>query len=160
MPAACPSTRGHARRFTVSHGATGSTPGLCIRRSSCRGHFSGKTTARDLGARQPNGLNGPGLRRRSFTRKTAGLPGRLPDPVAQQARHARNQEIGFRGERAGGQCIVLWLRDTRVAAGMNTSVWDMNDHVQALARSRQAAEVTALPIPAAPLGALARRAHG
>jgi hypothetical protein len=64
--------------------------------------------------------------------------------VAQRARHARNEEIGFRGERAGGQCIGLRLRDTRVAAGMNTSVWDMNDHVQALARSRQAVEVAAV----------------
>jgi hypothetical protein len=64
--------------------------------------------------------------------------------MAQRARHARNQEIGFPGERAGGQCIALWLRGGRVAAGMNTSVWDMNDHVQALARSHQAVVVAAV----------------
>jgi hypothetical protein len=68
--------------------------------------------------------------------------------VAQPARHARNQEIDFRGEHAGGQCIALWLRGGRVAAGMNASVWDMNDHVQALARSRQASGWLRWPIPA------------
>ena len=41
-------------------------------------------------------------------------------------------------ERVGGQFIAFWLRGGRVAAGMNASVWDMNEHVQALARSRQA----------------------
>jgi hypothetical protein len=66
-----------------------------------------------------------------------------PDPAAQSARQTRNQEIGFPGERAGGQFVAFWLRGGRVAAGMNTSVWDMNDHVQALARSRQAVEVAA-----------------
>jgi hypothetical protein len=38
---------------------------------------------------------------------------------------------------------------------MNASVWDMNDHVQALARSRQAVEVAALADPGTLLGALA-----
>jgi hypothetical protein len=61
-----------------------------------------------------------------------------PDPAAKSARHTRNQEIGFPGERAGGQFIAFWLRGGRLAAGMNASVWDMNEHVQALARSRQA----------------------
>jgi hypothetical protein len=71
-----------------------------------------------------------------------------PDPAAQSARHARNQEIGFPGERAGGQFIAFWLRGGRVAAGMNASVWDMNEHVQALARSRQASGWLRWPIPA------------
>lgn len=50
---------------------------------------------------------------------------------------------------------MLWLRGGRVAAGMNASVWDMNEHVQALARSRQAAGVAALADPGILLGALA-----
>ncbi len=65
------------------------------------------------------------------------------------------EEAGFRGERAGGQLIAFWLRGGRVAAGMNVSVWDMNEHVQALARPRQAVEVAALADPGTPVGALA-----
>jgi len=50
------------------------------------------------------------------------------------------------GSRPGGR-PCLFQRDGR---GLR---W--NEHVQALAWSRQAVEVAALPIPAAPLGALA-----
>jgi hypothetical protein len=41
-PRPCPPRarqEGHPRRFTVSHGATGSAPGLCDRRSAGRGHL-------------------------------------------------------------------------------------------------------------------------
>ena len=38
---------------------------------------------------------------------------------------------------------------------MNVNVWDMNEHVQALARSRQPVEVAALTDPAIPLDSLA-----
>jgi hypothetical protein len=82
-----------------------------------------------------------------------------PDPAAQSARHTRNQEIGFPGERAGGQFIAFWLRGGRAAAGMNASVWDMNEHVQALARSRQASGWLRWPIPA-PAWRAGRRACG
>jgi hypothetical protein len=250
VPATCP-FRGHARRFTVIHGAAGSTPGLCIRRSSCRGHFSrskrsseddvprgrapsfgpgraavsagrqalrflrcllflpgsedlpggvikgvtvpvhhlpsavsrrktvatqahsaagpragwtlgriktvigplvhvatrwrhlegdaparlavsgsgpsgdgtrrgrdcdgkrgvaaDKTTARDLGARQPNGLNGPGLRGRSFTRETAGVPGRLR-PIQ------RRSELGMLAIRRSASRRARWRPVHRVVA--------------------------------------------
>ncbi|MEO8968024.1 MAG: oxidoreductase C-terminal domain-containing protein, partial [Solirubrobacteraceae bacterium] len=53
-------------------------------------------------------------------------------------------EVVFRGDPAGGEFVAFWLQDGRVIAGMNVNVWDVNEHVQALIRSRQAVDVTAL----------------
>jgi 3-phenylpropionate/trans-cinnamate dioxygenase ferredoxin reductase subunit len=64
-------------------------------------------------------------------------------------------EVVFRGDRAGGEFIAFWLRDGRVAAGMNVNVWDVNEHVQALIRSRQPVEAAALADPGIPLDSLA-----
>ena len=64
-------------------------------------------------------------------------------------------EVVFRGDRAGGEFIAFWLRDGRVAAGMNVNVWDVNEHVQALIRSRRPVEVAALTDPGVPLDLLA-----
>jgi 3-phenylpropionate/trans-cinnamate dioxygenase ferredoxin reductase component len=49
-------------------------------------------------------------------------------------------EVVFRGDRDGGEFIAFWLKDGRVLAGMNVNVWDVNEHVQALIRSRQAVD--------------------
>jgi 3-phenylpropionate/trans-cinnamate dioxygenase ferredoxin reductase subunit len=65
-------------------------------------------------------------------------------------------EVVFRGDRAGGEFIAFWLQDARVIAGMNVNVWDVNEHVQALIRSRQPVEVGALTDPDTPLESLAR----
>jgi 3-phenylpropionate/trans-cinnamate dioxygenase ferredoxin reductase subunit len=46
-------------------------------------------------------------------------------------------EVVFRGEPDQGEFVAFWLRDGRVVAGMNVNVWDVNEHVQALIRSRQ-----------------------
>jgi 3-phenylpropionate/trans-cinnamate dioxygenase ferredoxin reductase component len=63
-------------------------------------------------------------------------PGRLPrDPAA-------------------GEFIAFWLRDGRVAAGMNVNVWDVNEQVQTLIRSRQTIDVAALTDPDTPLDSL------
>jgi len=51
--------------------------------------------------------------------------------------------------------IAFWLRDGRVVAGMNVNVWDVNEHVQALIRARQPADVAALADPETPLDRLA-----
>jgi 3-phenylpropionate/trans-cinnamate dioxygenase ferredoxin reductase component len=64
-------------------------------------------------------------------------------------------EVVFRGDRADGEFIAFWLKDGRVLAGMNVNVWDVNDHVQALIRSRQAVDVAALADPGTPLQSLA-----
>jgi 3-phenylpropionate/trans-cinnamate dioxygenase ferredoxin reductase component len=64
-------------------------------------------------------------------------------------------EVVFRGERDGGAFIAFLLKDGRVVAGMNINVWDVNEHVQALIRSRRAVEVATLTDPDTPLGSLA-----
>ena len=46
-------------------------------------------------------------------------------------------EVVFRGDRASGEFIAFWLKDQRVVAGMNVNVWDVNEHIQALIRSRR-----------------------
>ena len=64
-------------------------------------------------------------------------------------------EVVFRGDRAGGAFIAFWLRDARVVAGMNVNIWDVNEHVQALIRSRRPVDVAALSDPDTPLESLA-----
>ena len=64
-------------------------------------------------------------------------------------------EVVFRGDLAGGEFIAFWLRDGRVVAGMNVNVWDVNEHIQALIRSREQVDVAALTDPGTPLDRLA-----
>jgi 3-phenylpropionate/trans-cinnamate dioxygenase ferredoxin reductase component len=54
-------------------------------------------------------------------------------------------EVVFRGDPSDGEFVAFWLRERRVVAGMNVNVWDVNEQVQALVRSR-------LPIDVARLG--------
>jgi 3-phenylpropionate/trans-cinnamate dioxygenase ferredoxin reductase component len=65
--------------------------------------------------------------------------------------------VVFRGERDGGEFIAFWLREGRVLAGMNVNVWDVNEHIQALIRSRQAVDVGALTDHDTPLESLVGR---
>ena len=60
----------------------------------------------------------------------------------------------FRGDRASGEFIAFWLRDGRVAAGMNVNVWDVNPLVEALIRSRQPVQAAALADPGVTLDSL------
>jgi 3-phenylpropionate/trans-cinnamate dioxygenase ferredoxin reductase component len=53
-------------------------------------------------------------------------------------------EIVFRGDPEGGEFVAFWLADGRVVGGMNVNVWDVNEHVQALIRSRQQIDAGAL----------------
>jgi 3-phenylpropionate/trans-cinnamate dioxygenase ferredoxin reductase component len=55
-----------------------------------------------------------------------------------------DDQVVFRGSRDDGEFIAFWLRDGRVTAGMNVNVWDVNEDVQALIRSRKQVEVAAL----------------
>ena len=63
-------------------------------------------------------------------------------------------EVVFRGDREGGEFIAFWLRDGGVVGGMNVNVWDVNQHVQALIRSRGSVDVAALTDPDTPLDSL------
>ncbi|MGO9973255.1 MAG: NAD(P)/FAD-dependent oxidoreductase [Solirubrobacteraceae bacterium] len=53
-------------------------------------------------------------------------------------------EVVYRGDVGAGEFIAFWLQDKRVIAGMNVNVWDVNQHVQALIRSRQEIDSAAL----------------
>ncbi len=64
------------------------------------------------------------------------------------------EEVVFRGDPAGGEFIAFWLGEGRVLAGMNVNVWDVNEHVQALIRSRQPVEAAALADGDTPLESL------
>jgi 3-phenylpropionate/trans-cinnamate dioxygenase ferredoxin reductase subunit len=63
--------------------------------------------------------------------------------------------VVVRGDLAGREAIVFWLGpDGAVAAGMNINVWDVNEQVQALIRSRAVVEPARLADPDVPLGSL------
>ena len=64
-------------------------------------------------------------------------------------------EVVFRGDRDGGEFVAFWLKDGRVIAGMNVNVWDVNEHVQALIRSRAEVDTSALSDPDTSLESLA-----
>jgi 3-phenylpropionate/trans-cinnamate dioxygenase ferredoxin reductase component len=53
-------------------------------------------------------------------------------------------EVIYRGAVSDGEFIAFWLKDQRVIAGMNVNVWDVNEDVQALIRSRRAIKAAAL----------------
>jgi 3-phenylpropionate/trans-cinnamate dioxygenase ferredoxin reductase subunit len=62
--------------------------------------------------------------------------------------------VVFRGDRDSGEFIAFWLRDGVVTAGMNVNVWDVNEHVQELIRSRQRVDLAKLTDPDTPLQSL------
>jgi 3-phenylpropionate/trans-cinnamate dioxygenase ferredoxin reductase subunit len=63
-------------------------------------------------------------------------------------------EVVFRGDRDRGEFIAFWLKDARVLAGMNVNVWDVNQHVQSLIRSRREVDPAALGDADTPLESL------
>jgi 3-phenylpropionate/trans-cinnamate dioxygenase ferredoxin reductase subunit len=63
--------------------------------------------------------------------------------------------VVFRGDRAGREFIAFWLSDRRVVAGMNVNVWDVNERLQALIRSRHPVDAATLADPDTPLDSLA-----
>jgi 3-phenylpropionate/trans-cinnamate dioxygenase ferredoxin reductase component len=63
-------------------------------------------------------------------------------------------EVVLRGDPASREFIAFWLQNERVVAGMSVNVWDVNEHVQALIRSRQAVNSAALADVDTPLDAL------
>jgi 3-phenylpropionate/trans-cinnamate dioxygenase ferredoxin reductase component len=46
-------------------------------------------------------------------------------------------EVVFRGDPAERECIVFWLAEGRIVAGMNVNVWDVTAPIQELIRSRR-----------------------
>ncbi len=58
----------------------------------------------------------------------------------------------LRGDRAGPELLAFWLRDSRVVAGMNVSVWDVGEAVEGLVRSGAVVDPARLADPDVPLG--------
>jgi 3-phenylpropionate/trans-cinnamate dioxygenase ferredoxin reductase component len=63
-------------------------------------------------------------------------------------------QVVFRGERESGKFVAFWIKDGRVVAGMNVNVWDVNEQVQALIRSRQQIDPFVLQDSEVPLDTL------
>jgi 3-phenylpropionate/trans-cinnamate dioxygenase ferredoxin reductase subunit len=66
-------------------------------------------------------------------------------------------EVIYRGTITDGEFIAFWLKDQRVIAGMNVNVWDVNEDVQRLIRSRQEINPAALGDQSTPLAELMSR---
>ena len=64
-------------------------------------------------------------------------------------------EVVIRGDLAARELIAFWVAEGRVLAGMNLNVWDVNDAVQALIRSRAVVDPARLADPDVPLEAAA-----
>jgi 3-phenylpropionate/trans-cinnamate dioxygenase ferredoxin reductase subunit len=69
-------------------------------------------------------------------------------------------EVIFRGDREAGEFVAFWLAGGRVVGGMNVNVWDVNEHVQALIRSRLQVDAGALRDTDTPLESLAAELTG
>ncbi len=63
-------------------------------------------------------------------------------------------EVVFRGHVERMEFVAFWLVGGRVAAGMNVNVWDVNDAIKDLVRSRSQVERAHLADPSVPLEAL------
>jgi 3-phenylpropionate/trans-cinnamate dioxygenase ferredoxin reductase subunit len=68
---------------------------------------------------------------------------------------APGDEVVMRGDPAAREFIAFWLRDGRVAAGMNVNVWDVSEHIQELVRSGASVDRDRLRDPDIPLDELA-----
>jgi 3-phenylpropionate/trans-cinnamate dioxygenase ferredoxin reductase component len=64
-------------------------------------------------------------------------------------------EVVFRGDPASREFIAFWLQGGLVVAGMNFNVWEVNDHIQALIRSRETVDPVRLTDPEVALDELA-----
>ena len=67
---------------------------------------------------------------------------------------AGTDEVVVRGDLAVREAVVFWVVDGRVMAGMNINIWDVNEQVQALIRSRATVDPARLADPDVPLESL------
>jgi 3-phenylpropionate/trans-cinnamate dioxygenase ferredoxin reductase component len=63
-------------------------------------------------------------------------------------------QVVFRGDPGDREFVAFWLWERRVVAGMNVNVWDVNEQLQALIRSRRTFDAAALADPDTPLESL------
>jgi 3-phenylpropionate/trans-cinnamate dioxygenase ferredoxin reductase subunit len=62
-----------------------------------------------------------------------------------------NDDVVIRGDLGSREFIAFWLRDGKVAAGMNVNVWDVTGQIQDLIRSGAPVDRDRLADPAVPL---------
>ncbi len=60
-------------------------------------------------------------------------------------------EVVFRGDVEGREFVAFWLDEGRVVAGMNVNVWEVNDSIRELIRSREVVDRGMLADPNTPL---------
>jgi 3-phenylpropionate/trans-cinnamate dioxygenase ferredoxin reductase component len=70
-----------------------------------------------------------------------------------------HDELVFRGDPASREFVAFWLREQRVIAGMNVNVWDVNEHIQTLIRSRSVFDAAVLADTGTSLESLAGEAE-
>jgi 3-phenylpropionate/trans-cinnamate dioxygenase ferredoxin reductase subunit len=63
-------------------------------------------------------------------------------------------KLVYRGEPASGKFIAFWLRDSRVVAGMNVNMWNVNDQIQDLIRRSDVVDIDRLRDDSVPLASL------
>ena len=59
--------------------------------------------------------------------------------------------VVFRGDPESRELIAFWLRDGRIAAGMNVNTWGVTETIQSLVRSEEAVDVEVLTDRSVPL---------
>jgi 3-phenylpropionate/trans-cinnamate dioxygenase ferredoxin reductase component len=69
-------------------------------------------------------------------------------------------EVVFRGDVEAGEFIAFWVEDDRVVAGMNVNVWDVNEAIRELIRSRHTVDTSRLADADVPVDALVAVATG
>jgi 3-phenylpropionate/trans-cinnamate dioxygenase ferredoxin reductase subunit len=70
----------------------------------------------------------------------------------------KEADIVYRGDRSSGEFVAFWMLGSRVVAGMNVNVWDVNDDIQTLVRSGTPVDLAALRDPSVPLADVAKLA--
>jgi 3-phenylpropionate/trans-cinnamate dioxygenase ferredoxin reductase subunit len=60
-------------------------------------------------------------------------------------------EVVLRGDVERREFVAFWLKDERVVAGMNVNVWDVNDPIRELIRSRRPVNTKRLRDPDVPI---------
>ena len=60
-------------------------------------------------------------------------------------------QVLYRGDLATREFVAFWLKAGAIVAGMNVNVWDVNDDIQSLIRSRRQIDPTRLTNPSIPL---------
>jgi 3-phenylpropionate/trans-cinnamate dioxygenase ferredoxin reductase subunit len=64
-------------------------------------------------------------------------------------------EVVFRGDPATRDFIAFWLKDGRLAAGMNVNVWDVAGSIAALVAAKRPVDIGRLVDPDVNLASLA-----